>query len=114
MSSAERDVAHEAETEWERVQASPEFALLRKRLRNFVFPVSAIFLLWYLLYVLLADYAHGFMSTKVAGNITVGLIFGLLQFVSTFVITGLYVRYANRHLDPISDKIRTDIEGATK
>jgi uncharacterized membrane protein (DUF485 family) len=114
MSSAERDVAHEAETEWERVQASPEFALLRKRLRNFVFPVSAIFLLWYLLYVLLADYAHGFMSTKVAGNITVGLIFGLLQFVSTFVITGLYVRYANRRLDPISDKIRTDIEGATK
>ncbi|MDT7724427.1 MAG: hypothetical protein QOI21_1003 [Actinomycetota bacterium] len=114
MSSAERDVAHEAETEWERVQASPEFAQLRKRLRNFVFPVSAIFLLWYLLFVLLADYAHGFMATKVAGNITVGLIFGLLQFVSTFVITGLYVRYANRRLDPISDKIRGDIEGVVK
>jgi uncharacterized membrane protein (DUF485 family) len=48
----------------------------------------------------------------VTGNITVGLIFGLLQFVSTFVITGLYVRYANRRLDPISDKIRGDIEGA--
>jgi len=110
----ERDVAHEAETDWEEIQASLEFARLRKRLRNFVFPVSAIFLLWYLLYVLLADYAHGFMSTKVAGNITVGLIFGLLQFVSTFVITGLYVRYANKNLDPISDKIRGDIEGAAK
>jgi uncharacterized membrane protein (DUF485 family) len=69
-----------------------------------------VFLLWYLLYVLLADYAHGFMSTKVFGNINVGLIFGLLQFVSTFVITGLYVRYANRKLDPVAEKIREDIE----
>src|ERR1700710_1186438 len=110
----ERDVAHEAETDWEQIQSSPEFARLRKRLRKFVFPVSALFLLWYLLYVVLADYAHGFMATKVAGNITIGLIFGLLQFVSTFVITGLYVRYANRNLDPISDKIRGDIEGVVK
>jgi uncharacterized membrane protein (DUF485 family) len=73
--------------------------------------VSALFLLWYLLYVLLADYAHGFMSTKLFGNITVGLVFGLLQFVSTFVITGLYVRYANRKLDPVADKIRAEVEG---
>jgi uncharacterized membrane protein (DUF485 family) len=76
--------------------------------------MTALFLLWYLLYVLLADYAHGFMSTKVAGNITVGLIFGLLQFVSTFVITGVYVWYANRKLDPLAEKIRGDIEGASK
>jgi uncharacterized membrane protein (DUF485 family) len=54
------------------------------------------------------------MSTKVAGNITVGLIFGLLQFVSTFVITGVYVWYANRKLDPLAEKIRGDIEGASK
>ena len=49
--------------------------------------MSAAFLIWYLLYVLLASYAPGFMSIKVLGNINVGLIFGLLQFVSTFVIT---------------------------
>jgi uncharacterized membrane protein (DUF485 family) len=72
--------------------------------------MTALFLLWYLLYVLLADYAHGFMSTKLFGNITVGLVFGLLQFVSTFVITGLYVRYANRRLDPVADEIRARVE----
>lgn len=73
--------------------------------------MTALFLLWYLLYVFLADYAHGFMSTKLVGNINVGLVFGLLQFVSTFVITGLYVRYANRRLDPVADEIRARIEG---
>jgi uncharacterized membrane protein (DUF485 family) len=98
--------------DWTEVQASAEFADLRRRLRRFVFPMTGLFLVWYLVYVLLADYAHGFMSTKVVGNINVALIFGLLQFVSTFVITMLYVRYANRKLDPQAAKIRGDIEGS--
>ncbi|RZQ62122.1 DUF485 domain-containing protein [Amycolatopsis suaedae] len=100
--------------EWERVQASPEFARLRRRLRVFIFPMTVLFLGWYLLYVVLADYAHGFMSTKLIGNINVGLVFGLLQFVSTFLITWLYVRYADKHLDPVADKIREEIEGDAK
>jgi uncharacterized membrane protein (DUF485 family) len=47
--------------EWARVHDSPEFQRLRRRLRRFAFPMTALFLTWYLLYVLLADYAHGFM-----------------------------------------------------
>jgi uncharacterized membrane protein (DUF485 family) len=104
----------EEDADWERIQSSPEFVQLRRRLRTFVFPVSALFLVWYLLYVVLADYAHAFMSTKLFGNITVGLVFGLLQFVSTFVITGLYVRYANRKLDPVAEQIRAEFEGTAK
>ena len=100
-----------SENIWEHAHQSTEFRELRTRLRRFVFPMTVLFLLWYLLYVLLADYAHGFMSTKLFGNITVGLVFGLLQFVSTFVITGLYVRYANRKRDPVADEIRAGIEG---
>ncbi|QUH05683.1 DUF485 domain-containing protein [Saccharopolyspora erythraea] len=99
----------DAET-WASAQSSPEFKTLRRRLRSFVFPVSALFLAWYLVYVLLADYAHGFMSIKLIGNINVGLVLGLLQFVSTFVITTLYVRYANRQLDPVSEEIRNSVE----
>jgi hypothetical protein len=44
--------------EWEAVQASPEFAELRGRLRRFVFPVTALFLGWYAVYVLLATYVR--------------------------------------------------------
>ena len=99
---------------WTEVQASAAFADLRHRLRRFVFPMTVVFLVWYLVYVLLADYAHGFMATKVIGNINIALILGVLQFVSTFVITGLYVRYANRNLDPKAEEIRAEIEGAEK
>jgi uncharacterized membrane protein (DUF485 family) len=99
-------------TVYEQVQASPEFADLRSRLRRFVFPMSFAFLAWYLAYVLLASYAPGFMAIKVFGNINIGLIIGLLQFVSTFAITTIYVRYANKHLDPAAEKIRQQIESA--
>jgi uncharacterized membrane protein (DUF485 family) len=74
--------------------------------------MSALFLAWYLLYVVLASYAPGFMAIKVFGNINVGLIIGLLQFVSTFAITTVYVRFANKHIDPAAEVLRERIEGA--
>ena len=61
------------------VQASPEFQELRRRLRRFVFPTTAFFLIWYASYVLLGAFAHDFMATKVWGNINVGLLLGLGQ-----------------------------------
>jgi uncharacterized membrane protein (DUF485 family) len=96
--------------DWTEVQASADFVELRRRQRRFVFPMAAAFLAWYLLYVLLATYARGFMSEKLFGNINVGLVLGLLQFVSTFLITTLYVRYANRRLDPLAERLRADLE----
>jgi uncharacterized membrane protein (DUF485 family) len=93
------------------IQASPEFQELRTRLRRFVFPMTAFFLVWYGLYVLLGAFAHDFMATKVFGNVNVGLLIGLGQFLSTFVITGVYVRFANRELDPRAAAIRERIEG---
>jgi uncharacterized membrane protein (DUF485 family) len=104
------DEETEPEPDWEQIQAGPEFTLLRRQVRAFVFPMAALFLGWYLLYVLLAAYAHGFMSIRLWGEVTVGLVMGLLQFVSTFLITWLYVRYATRRLDPLAGRIRADAE----
>jgi uncharacterized membrane protein (DUF485 family) len=88
------------------IHDSPEFAALQRRFRRFVFPMAALFFFWYLTYVLLAAYAHAFMSHRVFGLVTVGLVLGLLQFVSTIAITIGYVRFARRHLDPKVAAIR--------
>jgi uncharacterized membrane protein (DUF485 family) len=98
---------------WTATYVSAEFTTLRTRLRGFVFPMTAFFLVWYFLYVLLAAFAPHFMAIKVIGNVNIGLIFGLLQFVSTFAITTIYVRFANRYLDPVSSRIREHVEGGT-
>ncbi|MBO0896579.1 MULTISPECIES: DUF485 domain-containing protein [Arthrobacter] len=102
--------AHAAPVDFTEVQKSPELQELRKRQRSFIFPMAVVFLLWYFAYVLLADYAHDFMSTQVWGNINIGLILGLLQFVTTFGITMWYVSYANRRMDPIAADLREKLE----
>ena len=101
----------EQATVHERVQAGPEFTELRRRLRGWVFPMTAAFLLWYLAYVLLASYARDFMATPVSGGITVGLLVGLAQFASTFALTAAYVRFARRRIDPLAARIRDDLGG---
>src|SRR5690349_11017924 len=92
------------------VQQSAEFVGLRNALRGFVFPWTVAFFVWYALYVVLSAYARGFMGTKVFGNINIGVIFGLLEFVSTFLIAWLYSRFARNRLDPTADKLRAEIE----
>lgn len=95
------------------VQRSPEFAALRKALRGFIFPMTVAFSVWYALYVVLSAYARDFMSIKLFGQINVALVFGLLQFVSTFLIAWLYERYSARKLDPLAARLReqVDIDG---
>jgi uncharacterized membrane protein (DUF485 family) len=96
--------------EYRQAQDSPEFTELRRRFRSFAVPMTVAFLAWYLLYVLLSTYAHDLMATRVLGNINVGILLGLGQFVSTFVITQLYVRHAGRSTDPIADEMRHRLE----
>jgi len=100
--------------DYQEVAESSDFRDLQRRHRRFVFPLAALFLIWYFVYVLLAAYAHDFMATPVIGSVNVGLLFGLGQFVTTFVITMAYVRYANRRLDPLAEKIGAELEGAEK
>ena len=38
------------------------------------------------------------------------LVFGLLQFVSTFLIAWLYSRYADRKLDPVARRLKAEAE----
>ena len=101
-------------TDFQPTQQSERFQTLKRKHRGFVFPVAIGFLVWYFAYVLLAAYAKDFMATPVFGNVNVGLLLGLGQFVSTFVITMLYVRYANRNLDPVAEELRAKLEAADR
>jgi uncharacterized membrane protein (DUF485 family) len=92
------------------VQRSPEFVELRRKFRSFAFPMTVVFLSWYLLYVIASGWARDFMGQQVWGNINVGYIFGLLQFVSTFLIAWLYERHMDNKVDPLAARIRDELE----
>ena len=95
-------VQHEV---YENLHATPEFGELRRRYRRFAIPYTIAFLVWYLLYVVMSNWAEDFMNLKLIGNINVALVFGLLQFASTFGIAWLYARHANKEFDPIAEDL---------
>ncbi|GEP33432.1 membrane protein [Nocardioides szechwanensis] len=104
------DHAERHDPVYDRLAATPEFAELRKLYRGFVFPATIAFLTWYLLYVLMSNWATSFMNTQVVGNINVALIFGLLQFVTTFGLAWLYSRFSTAKLDPLARRLNEEYD----
>ena len=105
-----KDGTHEP-PDYSGVQASAEFAELRRAHRSFAFPLTLAFILWYLVYVVLSIYAGGFMGTKLFGNVNVAFVLGIAQFVTTFLIAWWYSRHAAAKLDPKAETIKSRLEG---
>ena len=106
MTSVEaHDQAHRHDPVYDRLSTTDDFVRLRSTYRRFVFPATIAFLSWYLLYVVMSMWAEDFMAKQVVGNINVALVFGLLQFATTFLIAYLYARYSNRNLDPLARRL---------
>lgn len=95
---------------YDEMHATPEFTELRKRYRGFVFPATVAFLSWYLLYVVLSNWAPDFMGHQLFGNINVALVFGLLQFATTFLLAWLYSRFSTSKLDPLAADLLSHYE----
>jgi uncharacterized membrane protein (DUF485 family) len=112
MADTSRAGAHEQaqahDPVYDRLQASDEFRELKKRYLGFVVPATIAFLAWYLLYVVMSNWAHDFMSEKVVGHINVALVFGVLQFVTTFLIAWLYSRHMAEHVDPLARQLEAE------
>ena len=84
MSESPTETAPPGGVDYIAVEGSPPFQELKRKHRSFVFPLSVAFLVWYFAYVLLSSFAPEFMAQRVWGDITLGLLFGLGQFVTTF------------------------------
>lgn len=110
MATSVHEQADRHDPVYDQLHATPEFAELRRRYRSFVFPATLAFLAWYLLYVVLSNWAGDLMSTRLVGNINVALVFGLLQFVTTFGLAWLYARYSNARLDPLAESLNRQYE----
>ncbi|GAA0976655.1 hypothetical protein ENKNEFLB_00402 [Nocardioides aquaticus] len=95
---------------YDEIHDRPEFIELRKRYRGFVLPATVVFLAWFLLYVVMSNWASGFMAHRLVGNINVALVFGLLQFVTTFGIAFLYARFSVAKLDPLAEQLNAEYE----
>ncbi|MEE1926642.1 DUF485 domain-containing protein [Streptomyces sp. TRM 70351] len=97
------------------VHRSAAFREVRRRHRRFVFPATAAFLLWYLGYVAASTAAPGLMGRPVGeGPLTVGLLAGLGQFVSTALLTCAYTWHARLRRDRAALDLRWETHQRTR
>ena len=106
---ADRLPAHDHEL-YNTIAQESDFVELRRRYRSFALPATIAFMAWYILYIVCNNWARNFMNIEVLPNINVALVWGLLQFVSTFAIAYFYARHASKSLDPLASKLRDEFE----
>ena len=109
---ADRLPAHNHEV-YNRIARESDFVELRRRYLSFTVPATISFMTWYILYIICNNWARDFMDTEVVGNINIALVWGLLQFVSTFTIAYFYARHARKSLDPLASELRDEFERET-
>jgi len=105
---------HSAAEIYLEVQRSPAFREVRRRYRRFVAPAAALFMLWYLAYVIVATTAHDLMARPVVGVLNVAMLAGLGQFLTTFLLTWAYARHARLHRDRDALELRWETQEMTR
>ena len=73
-------------------------ALARRRTR-FAGLLTAVMILLYFGFILLIAYNKALMGTLVVPGLSVGILFGALVIVASWLLTWVYVRWANEHYD---------------
>ncbi|MEU3146411.1 MULTISPECIES: DUF485 domain-containing protein [unclassified Streptomyces] len=92
------------------VQRSAAFQEVRSRYRRFVVPAVIAFCAWYVAYVVTATTAPDLMARPVAGAVNVGMLAGLGQFLTTFLLTWAYARHARLRRDRAALELRWDTQ----
>ncbi|GAB3938971.1 DUF485 domain-containing protein [Corynebacterium tapiri] len=92
------------------MQKSSEFGELRSAFRGFTIPIAIAALVWFVGFTLAAMYLPEVMARTVLG-LNLGIWLGFAQFFTTFLITWVYIGYANKNFEPRQSAIRSKMEG---
>lgn len=96
-------------TAQEVVESSEFKALVRKR-----WTVSAVMLVLlfvsYYGYILLIAADKPLVSTKIGAVTTLAIPLGILSIVAAWVLTGVYVAWANKAYDPEVERLKRELE----
>ena len=99
-------------TELAGIRSNPLFATLVKRRRRFVTWLTAATLVPYYAFILVAAFSPRLLAARFSCSIVnMAWLVGIALIVGTWLLTGLYVRRANREFDELNDQI---LAGAKK
>ena len=89
------------------IAENPSFVALVRRRGRFVMYLTAATLVPYYAFILIAGFHPQLLATKITATstINVGWLVGVMLIVGTWLLTGLYVRRANREFDELAADI---------
>src|SRR5699024_3035298 len=106
-------VEYNKKYEYIKIEHTEEFKELKRRKYRFIFSISLLFILYYLVFIAMSAYAQDFMSQPHWGNLTLGYLFGVSYNRVVWALAFVYVIKA-RQYDKLVDEIvekYTDGEG---
>ncbi len=95
----------ENQHDWAAIAKNPKFVELHRRKTSFLYGLWAFSAGSYFLLLLGAGYTPSVFSIEVLGNINIGYLFALAQFVITFFIAIYYGRVADRDFDRLTKEL---------
>jgi uncharacterized membrane protein (DUF485 family) len=99
------DLAH-------RIASHPQYRELKAKRSRFGWWLTLAMMIVYYGFIVLVAFDKSLLSSRLGdGVMTVGMPVGLFVIVFTIVITGIYVRRANREFDALTEQIN---KGALK
>jgi uncharacterized membrane protein (DUF485 family) len=94
----------------DRVKNDPNYQKLKRIRSRFGWTLTWAMMIVYYGFTLLVAFNKEFMGTPIGNSvITWGIPLGLFVILFTVLITGIYVRRANREYDELSDAIRAKV-----
>jgi len=95
-----------------RIASDPRYQELKRKRTAFGLWLSLAMLVVYYGFILLVAFDKPFLATRIGtGVMTIGIPIGLGVIVFTILITGIYVRRANREYDALTEQV---VQGALK
>ncbi|UXD87061.1 DUF485 domain-containing protein [Thalassolituus hydrocarboniclasticus] len=92
---------------YQKIKDHPDFQSLVAKRKAFALKLSAIVLVMYFSFIMLVAFAPGVLAEPVAQNsvTTWGIPIGVFIIISSFLLTGIYVKRANTEFDEENQRI---------
>lgn len=89
----------------------PDFKNLVAQKNFITWLLTTLELLLYFGFIALIAFNKPFLGIKICGSITIGIPIAVGTIILSWVLTGIYIRWANRRYDELVKKIREKVYG---
>jgi uncharacterized membrane protein (DUF485 family) len=90
----------------------PDFKDLARRKDSISLALTVAMLVIYFGFIALLAWGKAWLGQPIGGGLTVGIPVGIGVIVASWLLTGVYVRWANAHYDAMVERMKEKIKHA--